>query len=675
MNLNMNKCDVIIPVYNAPEWVKLCIYALIQNTPKEYLNKIYLLDDNSGNYTKNCLNNLKQKYSSMIQIETNKQNLGFVKNVNKGLKLSIKDKNADCILLLNTDCLVSKNTIPKLMAHIEKDNNIGLICPISSNAANLTLEMFEGFSYTQMDELLEKKFSGMSFDACTVVGNCLMITKKCIEKVGFLDEIYGMGYGEETDYHFKTLDKGLKAKVAIDTYVFHKAEVSFGTSKLKQERLSKNRKIFFNRWGKEYDKCYQQYKKNDPVEYIKRNITENDKKITVSTLFYLPDIHQNAGGCHMVSDMINYMVINGYSANILYHNIVNYKEIMVFNPIHIKMIDHVEVNQIVSTIWASVYPAYQIALDKKIPLINFVQGYEPYFENANIYGLVELSYKLSDSILTISNYLSNKLKNIFGYSSKIIPNAIHYDLLHHVNVNKEVRTITLILRGSDMKGDFILMDLAKLINNRCKNLTLNIVHMNPYIEFPIFSNSAIDVNLIKGPLERAKIHELLQQSDIYVDASINEGFGLTALEAMAAGCVPVTSNSFGILEYMNDSKNGFIINEVNDVEKYYSKIKELLEDKELLKNMREEGRKTSQFYDYDNNVEKYIKYFESIDNSFICEKNITEQEDSIIRIRTLANKKDSKAKKIAYRMNRIIPKSIKEKIKKIITSLYNLYQH
>ena len=57
----MNKCDIIIPIYNAPEWVKLCVYALMQNTPKENLNKVYLLDDNSNKYTKNSLNNLKEK--------------------------------------------------------------------------------------------------------------------------------------------------------------------------------------------------------------------------------------------------------------------------------------------------------------------------------------------------------------------------------------------------------------------------------------------------------------------------------------------------------------------------------------------------------------------------------------------------------------------------------------
>ena len=670
----MNKCDIIIPIYNAPEWVKLCVYALIKNTPKNYINKVYLLDDNSNNYTKNCLNNLKNKYGDFIKIENNKENLGFVKNVNKGIALSLKDKESDCILLLNTDCLISRNTIPKLMEHINKDNTIGLICPVSSNAANLTLEMFEGFGYTQMDELLEKKFKGISFDACTVVGNCLMITKNCINKIGCLDEIYGMGYGEETDYHFKALKNGFKAKVAIDTYVFHKAEVSFGTSKAKQERLEKNREIFFLRWGEEYKKAYNQYKKNDPIEYIKNNITDEDKKIRISTLFYLPDIHQNAGGCHTVSDMVNYMIINGYCANILYNNIVNYKEIMVFNPINIKNIDDIECEQIVSTIWASVYPAYKIAQSKKIPLISFVQGYEPYFENANIYGLVELSYKLADNILTISDYLQTKLRKLFNHESTVINNSIHYDLLHYENTKEKVKTITLILRGNSMKGDFILIDLLKMINNSLNDLKVNVIYMNKNIEFPKITNDKITVEFINGPLERTKIHSLLQETDIYIDSSINEGFGLTALEAMAAGCIPITSNSFGIIEYMEDGKNGYVINEVNDVDKYFEKLDSLISDKKLFAKMKNEVKTTAKKFDYDDNVDSYINYFKNLKIGF-KEKKLSDEENKIINMRNINYKQTSKTKKITYALNKIIPKCIKEKIKKIITVLYNMYQH
>ena len=78
------KCDVIIPVYNAPEYVNFCVYALIKNTKKESLGKIYLLDDCSNNITRNLIDNLKEKYSDLIEVVHNKKNLGFIKNVNNG---------------------------------------------------------------------------------------------------------------------------------------------------------------------------------------------------------------------------------------------------------------------------------------------------------------------------------------------------------------------------------------------------------------------------------------------------------------------------------------------------------------------------------------------------------------------------------------------------------------
>ena len=135
----MKKCDIVIPIYNSPEWVKMCVYALFKNTPKEYINKVYLMNDNSDELTCNCIENLKNKYSEYVEVYKNENNLGFIKNVNRGLEMA----KADYVLLLNTDCMVSKNTIPKLIEHVEKNEKIGLICPISSNAANLSLDIFE----------------------------------------------------------------------------------------------------------------------------------------------------------------------------------------------------------------------------------------------------------------------------------------------------------------------------------------------------------------------------------------------------------------------------------------------------------------------------------------------------------------------------------------------------
>ena len=38
----MIKCDIIIPVYNAPEYVNFCVFALFNNTDMSRIGKIFL---------------------------------------------------------------------------------------------------------------------------------------------------------------------------------------------------------------------------------------------------------------------------------------------------------------------------------------------------------------------------------------------------------------------------------------------------------------------------------------------------------------------------------------------------------------------------------------------------------------------------------------------------------
>ena len=662
----MKKCDVIIPVYKSPEWVKLCVYALFTNTDKDVLGTVYLINDCDDKLTENCLNNLANKYDK-IKILKNEKNLGFIKTTNKGLR----ESTADYALLLNTDCILAENTISKLISHIEKNNKIGLICPISSNAANLTLDMYDGFSFMQMDKLLEKKFSGMCFDACTVVCNCLLITKECLEKTGYLDEAYGTGYGEETDYQFKAMRNGFEAKVAIDTYVFHKSEVSFGTSKEKQEKLNKNRELFFSRWEKEYNELMKKYVKNDPIKYINDNITDKDKQIEFKFLLYLIGFSQNAGGVHMAVDMINYLSINKVDCNILYGFTNGYDEILLFKPIQIDNLKKYKFNLIVSTLYYSTYLCKKISKEFNVPLLYFAQGYEPYFENGADYGVAELSYKLSDQVLTISKYLQDRYKDMFNIDSKIITNGINYDLLYCKNTSKQARRITISLRNNTLKGDFVLIDLIKMIINRYKDLEINIIYSNKDMVFPFNDNQTIKINKHLGPLNRKEIASILQNSDVFVDASLTEGFGLMALEAMTAGNVVILSNSGGVNEYVKNGENAYLIDDVNNVESYIKVLDKVINDDENYQNIKKNIESTVKRFDYDDKIDEYKRYFEN--KVKIKDYKLNNEEEELYtdvldkRFRTTTK---NTPKGILYKACKIVPKSVRVFIKKKIEKLY-----
>lgn len=667
----MKKCDIIIPIYNSPEWVKMCVYALYKNTPQEYIGKVILMNDNSDELTCNCIENLSKKYEK-IEVYKNEENLGFIKNVNKGM-----DKTtADYILLLNTDCLVSENTIPKLINHMEKSEKIGLICPISSNAANLSYDIPENYSYMQVNELFYKNFKGMNFDACTVVGNCLMISRKCMEKTGYLDEIYGMGYGDETDYQFKAHKQGFEAKVAIDTYVYHKSEVSFGTSPEKQKRLEHNRKIFFERWGEEYNKKMQEYVKNDPIEYIKNNL-KIEEKPSPEVLFFLPDIHQNAGGVHMVVDIVNYLNINGCFANILTERIHEYKEIMLFTPTFMKNIKNISPKCIVGTIYPTIFFCEAIAKHFDIPSVNFMQGYEPCFDNGEVYSWAELACRNSQNILAISEFLKEKCKVNFEKNATVIPNNINTDLLYnHKKETLKTKQITMVFRDNFPKGDFLLNEILKKLTLKDYNIEINVIYMRE-IMFPINNNENMKVNFYKGPLNRKEVSKILFNTDIFIDTSLMEGFGLMSLEAMAAGAVPIVSESFGIDEYANDKENSFIIKEVNNVDKYIEKVEYLLNNEEILQNMSKKAQEKALEFDIDKNISKYIKYFRTVEKQKVKLTN-KEQEESkkwyvneekLFKGKEVSTDQISTKRRIYHKILRMFPKSLKTKVKNILIKL------
>ena len=318
------KVDIIIPVYNSLNWVKICIKAVLNNTNFDIIGKIYLMNDCSNKETSSYLNEISNKHKDIIELINNKENLGFLKTCNKAMTIS----KSDYVLLLNSDCAVSKNAIEKMANAMSKDKSIGLLCPIASVSSNLSYPIPEGMNFMQVNEIFEKQFSGKTFDACTVVGNCLMISRDNINKVGLFDEIYGRGYSEETDYQFKSMKKGFKAKVLIDTYVYHESRVSFGESEKQLKIREEHLKIFFDRWREEYNKCMSKYQKNDPIKYINNNVDysniKNDYTIEV----------KSADDIEIISKMINTLLFENINVKVVIKEklLKDYKGIMLFNP-------------------------------------------------------------------------------------------------------------------------------------------------------------------------------------------------------------------------------------------------------------------------------------------------------------------------------------------------------
>ena len=85
---------------------------------------------------------------------------------------------------------------------------------------------------------------------------------------------------------------------------------------------------------------------------------------------------------------------------------------------------------------------------------------------------------------------------------------------------------------------------------------------------------------------RDDVPDLLRRCDVLVLPSVEEGFGLVCVEALASGCVPIVSDA--CTDICRDMHNA-LVHRVGDVDTLQEQISRLYEDRLLLARLRETG--------------------------------------------------------------------------------------
>ncbi len=171
---------------------------------------------------------------------------------------------------------------------------------------------------------------------------------------------------------------------------------------------------------------------------------------------------------------------------------------------------------------------------------------------------------------------------------------------------KETKKIKLISTGRliPRKGFGFLIDVLKDIDG----FELTLVGDGPlYDELKEKAKkNGVLLNLL-GKVNHDEIPKILQNNDIFILPSLNEGMSNAILEAMACGLPIVTTDTGGSKELVKD--NGFVF-EKND----FDELKEILncfkEDTNLISKMGNISRKKAEKMSWENVADQYIKFYE-----------------------------------------------------------------
>lgn len=115
------------------------------------------------------------------------------------------------------------------------------------------------------------------------------------------------------------------------------------------------------------------------------------------------------------------------------------------------------------------------------------------------------------------------------------------------------------------------------------------------------------------------MEDILAIADLFLLPSEYESFGLSALEAMAAGAPVVATNVGGIPEIIQQGYNGFM-GEVGDVEQMGKYAIEILQDEERFQQFRANAKKQAERFDITNIVPQYEELYRVLYENFCSQK-------------------------------------------------------
>jgi GT2 family glycosyltransferase len=223
---------VVLPVYLGVKMTFDCIESALPSILNFENAKLLIINDCSPDKTMlPMLKQFKKKYPQKIELINNKFNQGSTKNFNTGFK---KYPNDD-IVLLNSDAICVTDWLQRLELEAYSDKKNGTVTPLSNSTEICSFPFFKKINKPFLGlkpEKIDLSFRAPRIDnieAPTGIGFCQYYKRKCLDDVGYFDELkFGKGYGEENHFCQTAIQKGWKNVITPNLFIFHYVGVSYG---------------------------------------------------------------------------------------------------------------------------------------------------------------------------------------------------------------------------------------------------------------------------------------------------------------------------------------------------------------------------------------------------------------------------------------------------------------
>ncbi|AJY77325.1 MSMEG_0565 family glycosyltransferase [Paenibacillus beijingensis] len=253
------------------------------------------------------------------------------------------------------------------------------------------------------------------------------------------------------------------------------------------------------------------------------------------------------------------------------------------------------------------------------------------FVTPSLVSCQQQSVVVPKALITVSQTWRQKLQQLYERSSAVIHNGVDDRFFQPDAASAALKTslqlenniVFLTLGGIEpRKNTIVTLQAFAEVKRQLPQAALIIAggstlfDYRPYrLEFDrilerLPSSVRGDIRIITAP-DDATVQQLYQLSDVYLQPSLQEGWGLAVLEAMASG-TPVVASSIDVFrEFLTDGFNACFA-DPGDPTSVAAHMLQTVRDKELQKRLTTNGKQTAAEYSWLTAADRHIHFYRRI---------------------------------------------------------------
>jgi GT2 family glycosyltransferase/glycosyltransferase involved in cell wall biosynthesis len=582
---------VVIPTYGDTKVAEDCVASIKGSTRSERV-RIILSDDGSAPEHVARLRAIEG-----VELVESERNTGFAANCNRGIE---RAGDLD-VVLLNSDVIAQPGWLELLQHAAYRSDDVGIVGPkllyedgtIQSAGSHRNIGAPEWFDHRYRFKPSDFGPANVPVDCMAMTGAALYLKRTTLDAIGVFDEAYGMAY-EDVDLCLRSWEAGLRVVYSPQATMTHLESKTRGMEQGEREIASQA--YFWERWGDWFDA---------------RQVRDEDGRVRV---IYVTEDTGVGGGHRVIYEHLNGLAERGFAPELWSLSVRNSSGPDWFDlkvpvrlfPDYEDLVEALEpIEAIKVATWWNTGQAVWTASVRRGIAVYFVQDIETSYYPAQPepQNAVMASYRHEFQYLTTSQWVGDQLR------------GLHLDP-NQVGCGVDLTTFTQL--GDTERLDDVLLAIGR--TNPLKNFPLTVDgwqavpdERRPRLWLfgiePQVADELEGARYFTRPSD-AEVNGLYNQATALVQTSKHEGFCLPLLEAMAAGCAVICTDSHGNRDFCHDGENCLLVDD--NPQAVATAITRLFGDADLRAKLVAGGLRTAAEYDYPKKLDEVARFFESV---------------------------------------------------------------